>query len=101
MGNTNTKVSEVNKSFISNAKSDDSMASGTWYFGNFVFICSSNSIYYNFYPSKFSDTSLMEKLPEVSKFHNNREFQFGHVECRQGLKQDFREWKVRSKNKFF
>ena len=79
MGNTNTKVSEVNKSFISNAKSDDSMASGTWYYENFVFICSSNSIYYNFYPSKFSDASLMEKLPEFSKFHNDKEFQFGHV----------------------
>ena len=46
----------------------------------FVLFYSTNSIYSNFHPAKFSDLDFIMKLPQSSKFKGNKDFQFMHVE---------------------
>ena len=41
---------------------------------------SNSSVYSNFYPAKFSDPELMQRLPESSAFSRDRDFRFVHVE---------------------
>ena len=46
----------------------------------FVLFYSTNSIYSNFHPAKFSDLDFIMKLSKSSKFKGNKDFQFMHVE---------------------
>ena len=46
----------------------------------FVLFYSNGCIYSNFYPAKFQDPSLMRNIPETSKYYDDKEFEFLHVE---------------------
>lgn len=48
--------------------------------GKLVLFYSSNSIFSNFYPAKFTDVDFMLKLPQSSEFFGEKEYQFSHVE---------------------
>lgn len=41
---------------------------------------SNSSVYSNFYPARFSDPDLMQRLPESSAFSRDKKFKFVHVE---------------------
>ena len=47
---------------------------------NFVLFYSNDCIYSNFYPASFRDSGLMRIVPETSKYYDDKEFEFRHVE---------------------